>query len=829
MATLLSKNIGKFNTSISSRKPLFPGDLINNDAMYSPRPDYESPYFRKLSMNAELFCSAGSIADKQYNNAFKPEAVTSGYYAYKAALQYPEKIKQNTASRFGEEFLTIQRLSDSVPKEVVEAEVLKRNLFASQQSAETIAHNFPDCALNLPSDREGFLRSIHDIYPILQGAGYEDWVFEKHIWGPEVLLDMDVAIYDGDKSYSRNGALEQGVILAIQYGQPMALDARNGENIDVNDIHGRDISPVDQAWEDCKHIVDVVEKGFRTEASVALVLSRFMHDEWFETKTGPILHDKVHPSVKNRSKIDTRRMKKLKELMLPYMAEKCDWKTLHAVLDNDKDGQLKAYWDKNIAPLQKKKKPDPKILEKIFAYQPRGGFEHPEYSDLIKERRDKPKLSSSFNNANFVARMNGAHADVFDTKWRSKIFEDYDFERLGSTSNPENPADKNHITSDQAMAYIITNAMRKSRPPAKNAKTLLHIGTATSGIEAAHFIHENGISDISELQTIYDPMTHGDKVYAEDIAGDATEDYNDRTLEILRDEKWCQSRKVGRVIPLGVFSEIAKEASGRRESLNAERREAISADGPRKMSSASALTCMKRFVDHQATGIVIPPGPLLDAAQYQLIMRAVLVATGQVERPYEGGKYDMEFFYDDNIVDKKGNKLPPRKIDFGDLIILMGQTIEHLLNQPRPYDLRWHFVTMARMLDIYEKLTDPARCNVKTCMDVESGKVSKSEIISLRNIRPGFADFLFNDPGKAKQVRDIWHRLNRKEYPHLTPAVRGLLKIRAIHTFDDFDLADLPAEYKQAKDWHSNLSAQHKQNLFNKNALLVDGPAIAKP
>ena len=55
MATLLTKNIGKFNTSLSDRRPLFPGDLINNDAVYSPTPDYTSDHFRKLSMNAELF------------------------------------------------------------------------------------------------------------------------------------------------------------------------------------------------------------------------------------------------------------------------------------------------------------------------------------------------------------------------------------------------------------------------------------------------------------------------------------------------------------------------------------------------------------------------------------------------------------------------------------------------------------------------------------------------------------------------------------------------------------------------------------------------------
>ena len=53
----------------------------------------------------------------------------------------------------------------------------------------------------------------------------------------------------GTKSYSRNGSLEQAIILAIQYASPVALNARDGHNIDVKDIIGRDISLVDQAWE----------------------------------------------------------------------------------------------------------------------------------------------------------------------------------------------------------------------------------------------------------------------------------------------------------------------------------------------------------------------------------------------------------------------------------------------------------------------------------------------------------------------------------------------------------------------------------------------------
>ena len=181
------------------------------------------------------------------------------------------------------------------------------------------------------------------------------------------------------------------------------------------------------------------------------------------------------------------------------------------------------------------------------------------------------------------------------------------------------------------------------------------------------------------------------------------------------------------------------------------------------------------------------------------------------------------FFYDSD------DGTPPRKIDLGDIIILMGETIEHFLNQPQSSNLRWHFLTMARVLDIYEKIIDPDRRNINTSMNPETGEIEKQKIISLRHIKPGFADFLFNDPKKAKKVHDIWFRLNQKSYPDITPNVRGLLKIKAIHNFDDYDLKDLPAEYQHAKKWFHNLSALQKQKIFQKNAVLVTGPTITKP
>ena len=66
--------------------------------------------------------------------------------------------------------------------------------------------------------------------------------------------------------------------------------------------------------------------------------------------------------------------------------------------------------------------------------------------------------------------------------------------------------------------------------------------------------------------------------------------------------------------------------------------------GPIKYHLKRLLHAPKRYTDHQIHGIIIPPGALLDAAQYRLIMQAILVATGQIKRPYTGGEYDMEFF-----------------------------------------------------------------------------------------------------------------------------------------------------------------------------------------
>src|SRR5690606_26773389 len=68
------------------------------------------------------------------------------------------------------------------------------------------------------------------------------------------------------------------------------------------------------------------------------------------------------------------RMARLKEMMLPYIAEKCaSW----VPYQEDKD--LKAYFEKHVLPAQADfaAKKVPALERALFAYQPRGGFVHP--------------------------------------------------------------------------------------------------------------------------------------------------------------------------------------------------------------------------------------------------------------------------------------------------------------------------------------------------------------------------------------------------------------------------------------------------------------------
>jgi len=815
MSTLLTTYIGNINAS----KPTYAGDLINNDALYTPVPDYDSDLFKRLSMNAKLFASVGSLMDADQKKAFPVAAMSTGWRAYEAALRMPNKVKQNAKAKFGEEFLTIQRLSDVVPTNTIRADILVPNSLKNQREAEIIGQNFEDYVINAPGDREGFLRAIHDIHSILQGAHYEDWVFEKYIWGPEVLTDTHEVIYVGDKSYSRCGATEQAVALAVQYGNKTALAARKNETMNVKDIYGREISQVDMAWEDCKQVVDVVERGFRTEASVALILTRFMYDDWYESGKGPIARSKVHHTVKKASDEDKARMKALKELILPYIAEKCDWSTLQPVLDNDP--ALRKFWDTKIAPLKGKMQPVKKIKDTLFSYYPRGGFKHPELYDLVKERRDPEDVKQNFNLEAKKSRMLGAHDPVFHPKWHAKRFEDFDFEYLGNTADPHDPVDNDRLYFTQAASIVVSNAVRKSRPQYKNHRTFLYVSSPISGADVADYINENGIEDYDEIYQLFDPSSD-DETFEISHAIPTKQKNKARAKEILNDADWANAKQVGKVISMELMDDIAAQVHMHDEGLHADRTQAVGAEGPQYFTPAAKLTCAKRIVDHQVQGVIIPPGPLMDAKQYRIIIEALLVATGQVDRPYDGGKYDMEFYRDN------GDGLPPQKIDLADLILLMGKTVEKLLDQPNPLPMRRHYVAMARILDIYEKAID-ANVNVHSSMNAGTGKIEDETAINWNQVDPQLTAFLDDDPSKAKAVKDLWFRMRAQEFPEQCKAARGKLLLRGIHAFDNADLADLPDTYKKFKGTWNNNEAFWKKNIFQKNTIQVIGPQVSRP
>jgi hypothetical protein len=525
--------------------------------------------------------------------------------------------------------------------------------------------------------------------------------------------------------------------------------------------------------------------------------------------------------VKNQPPEDRARMQRLKDLMIPYMAEKCDWKTLHDALG--KDPHLKQYWDEKVAPAAEK--PAPNTLEQLFSYQPRGGFMHPEYHPMIRERRDVPEVRE-FTTAGKKRRPLGAHEDPFDLKWRAKIFEDYSFERLGPVGDPSKKPDMDHLNYEQAASYIVMTAVKKSRPPLDGSKTLLYLSNPASGIRAAQYFHEHDIRHWPDAGTHRDPMKGPAKTFYESVVGENAEDYVHRLHELMRMEKWRKEQDVGRIMPMSDFTaDATREFERRRKAIGADRREALATPGQRKLGGA-AEACLKRYIDHEADGIIIPAGPLLEQSQYRYVTEALLVATGQVERPYSGGKYGMEFFYDDET------GKPPRRMDLGDLVLLAGATVEKALDEGNPPRLRAAYVSMARLLDVDEKRIDPARCNVAAHMDFPSGKQHKREIIDWTQVdaaNPGFTAFLTEDPAKAKQVNDLWQRLRGAEAPGTGAPVRGKLLIRGIHAFDDADLKDLPPEYRKAKDWWENLNAREKANVFNTNTLVVREAAVFRP
>jgi hypothetical protein len=902
-------------------KPLYPGDLIHNWGCYNVHPDYTDRFWKLQHMHAEKFTYDRARAKSMYDTqAMYYAAASSGWMAWRMGERFTPKVLQHSrslstqiqpdgtrkANKADEMYYTICRMGEAVESEVMASDIFAVNYRNQMSSTLIAANNLKNPATGErdgyvigPVHRENHMRNFAKIHALSRGTSFEDVTWEVHLWGPMLLhKDTTHGIYDQDHAWSRNAALEKAIGLAIQYGSPIPLLVREGETFHVVDRFGRPVSIVDQAWEDARHLVYEITRphvfdgktyGARSETAAALMLSRFMHDEMFRNGAGVaeggLDKARAHESVKAHyaSPAETAKFDKLREIMLPFLAKYCNWPTLHEILK--RDPALQKYWDTHVAPAAARIKPEIEIKNEVLSYLPRGGFETPELMKFVEKRADPVSPQRDFNLPDLPDIPDGLHEDGFAHDFDPKIFNDRNFARLGRNGKPSDDPDPDHLSFEQAACMSVLSAYRHDGiPPLDRPNRALYLDNVKSGYAASAYIEKHAIDDASELNTKFDALAKGGSTFGEVVAKETAADLRDRVREVGKSgtyDAWRKAHKIGLV---DCVSDIAASLNytGRREATDTELHESIAASGSMHLSGEALETVTRRLIDLEENNIILLPGTM-DGLDAKLMVEAVLAATGQTPRTFSGGKYRMQFFMDFDYWKPPQYRGAPVKLDLADLIIHLGIQVKAKLEQANPEDSRDLYVSMARLLDIYERVMDPARRNKVTSRDPHSGKDKKKDVIDLKQIDPAFISFMSYDqrlpdylddgdmtlrsknpeydaffadseykafaapeaakPGsfyagmtadpikKAKLAKLIWGWM-RAESIQTAPGkvwpVPGHLNFRGIRSFDKSDLKDLHGDYERGfRAWH-NLNARDRATIFNQQRLLVETPSVRR-
>lgn len=877
--------------------PRWPGDLISNLGCYPivpVDPDNLDDYWKMQAANAEHFANTESRTHFFYNangvsQAMLYGSASSGYDAWDIAASFPEAILNHAEDLTGEQFITTQALArGALDPEIVKPDIFEKNDRANRGVSDIAAQHNKHLYVVGPNHREHFTRDIKHTYPILFGSSYEDLTFEVHYWGPFLFHDASQGIRARDAAWSNNAPLEQAIALAVQFGLEKPLLARGGEQYDVTDIYGRPVSLVDQAWEAARHVVDIATREvrhdgdtyqFRTEKGVALLLTYFMYNAFYKNDHEALDRNKAHEIIKSHyaDEKETAAFDNLKEMMLPFLAEYCDWQTLHNILDRDPD--LKQFWEEQVVP-NKGNTPDiDQIKREVLGFVPRGGFDH-------KKLRDKAGCEITYRDPEGALRPNpaqyqstpkplGLHEGSFTSDWEPKIFNDRNFARLGNTESPDTDPDSNRLTREQVAAIVILHGMRDSgKRPELAPRTLFYVDDADTGDRAAYYryIGEKKIQDPGELGARFDPLAEGGKTYTGRYGAENAADLQDRVHELGTGcgcREWREHYGVGNIVPSSDVKAASDFLAGYREALDTEMHMAIQQPGPVKVPGSVVETVGRRLIDMELDGLVVPNGPL-SGAGYRYMVEGVLAAMGLTPRPYSGGKYRFEIFLDHDYLKPPEYRRAPNKMDLGDIFIHLGLQAKYHLDQPGAPTDRDLLVSTARVCDLLEKVMDPGRRNIKACMDPKTGQASEEPIIDLNQVDPELVDFARYSPGmpdmvdadgemqdtqdlyqqfvqdpaykafksgeldlaaytndpvkKGELIRMMWFYLRADRELMPKAPVSGRMLQKGVDCFDKFDLRDLPDEYDDARDWLGNMQSKERERIFRQGVRHVQGP-----
>lgn len=757
--------------NIIKRDQLHPFDFVNNPLFYDPKPAEGTEYVERLRAQTKMAYVTSNECSQGLKFVFIPGAMSNGWLAYKIAQNYKDKIRAATKARYGTSFLSTQNLKHYIaPKEMMERVILP-NRDANFAFIDKVERLFPDMSVIGPIDFEGPLRTQRGNNALSQGATFQDWTFESW-WVPRVI-DCHAMVLGLDHAYSRYGGMEELTGSLIQCGFLDSYRKAPGKTFDIVDQHGNPITLSDRAWERARHIVDVVENGFRTDLAVAVLMAEFQIHDWLEDiKNSPLESQKIHPVLAQRHIDDVSRIKALKVLMLPYIANKCaNW------LPYEQDPNLKAYFNENIKQYTGQDyRPD--IKDILFAYQPLGGFAHPEH--LLPAQTHKESLiKDSFSFSGRQAKRRGTDGVYFNNP--ATIFDDHHFDQLS-------------VWEQAALPFLIGCA-EAQRMPEKAPRALFYACDPKGGNRAKEWSEIRGIDWIKEAQSSADPIDDKDSFYNKVITPNVKEAQTDQ-------RHFSKTKKLFRQ---GIGSVVSTLNMLNIDNAVQEHRNFVAAHGADRLSSRARLALMMEHMDRNSQGLLLRKGWEYSPDDTQLMLRSVLHATGLIEPPYEGGRYRSEIFLYAREEGHNTKQKTFQKQDLYDLFMPLANVVRKGIDATPAVPLRETYLACARLIQIIDMAIDPAGMNYQ----------NDKPIIDWRNVDADLTWFLHTDREKKEALLGTRSEIRQK-----------LLDVGVLF-FKEEDLKDLHEDFTAAWNKARGIDSLLKRRHFEQQQLgyRQNGPA----
>ncbi|MCB9991804.1 MAG: hypothetical protein H6867_10640 [Rhodospirillales bacterium] len=782
-------------------RQICPLDFINLPIHYDPRPEPGTEYTQRLTDAAKMsYVAANEMGfGIQDRLAFRASGMSNGALAYGLVEDYAsdpaqgfKKIHLNNIislamRRFGKAVKTTQNLKNTVAGSELLNRVILPNREADYRAGNLMESTYPDQAWVYPIGYENAVRMQKSSNALSQGASYQDWTFE-YWWGARVV-DMNTFVYDGEKRFdSRNLGIEDNMANLIQLGylDKVREHVGPGKNFDVLDRHGNHVPLTDRAWGRAKHVFERTEQGYASDLAISVLLGEFMIDDWLRGKSAPAEFDapdmkKVHPVLAKRSPEELARMDRLKEVMLPYIAEKClDFQPFY-----QEDPNLKKYIEEVVIPAKGQFK-DLKLADvqkALFSEDILGDMNS---SDIRKEKNAAAKaFDTAANDNGFLSKpAKRRDTDGHYFKTPSRLFNDDDYGQLS-------------LWEQAALPYMM-GAMESFRLPENAPRSLFYVAEPKGGPLAEAYMGKHKLDWLKEAYSAEDQVDSKHS-FAQDVIAKNKQKHPKNLAKLAKSDA-LGKRGIANIVSSQNFINIAEAAEKYRNF--------VAAAGPQKISPRARLALMKEWMHRNPQAIALRKGWETHHDETQLALEALKIATGLVDRPYDGGNFKMEIF----VFDEKSGSL--EKQSLYDLVTTLGNAVEAKLDKDVPPPAREHYLALARMLRILDAYKDPGGMNVRVYKDRTDADTEKDELIQWRNADPALMAFMHEDMDKKNELNELRTRLREK------------LLAGAVQYFDQSDLEGLDQKYEAAwkKAHGDDASAQRRKYDGRKTTQKWEGP-----